>query len=484
MNMSAYAGRVEYAAPRPNALSGPLSPSIVSGLIGIVDALCVASTGYVIFLIYVGWEAGTTQLYLSAISIATFMTIGAFWVAGVYKLEIIGRFTEKFRVILKTCAIVFLLLVTLSFALKISSQFSRVWTFSWLLLSSMFICAARANCYFLLRSWARSGRLTRNLIIVGSGEQTKRLIARLTESAEPWNVIIGVFDDRVERISEIPDLPVLGTVGDLLDYARKNRTDDIIVALPWCAEDRIQEVVSRLEDLPVHVHLGSDLAAFTYPNGNYSSFGGLTMLRIAVKPLAGWRTVVKHLEDKFLATLLLVAFSPLMCLIALAIKLDSKGPVMFRQPRYGFNNVAFSVFKFRTMYDNGIPDVSAAQAQRDDPRVTRVGRFLRRTSLDELPQLFNVLQGSMSLVGPRPHPVPLNEKHARLIRGYFSRHRVKPGITGWAQINGLRGETETPEKMKARVEHDVWYIEHWSLMRDLYILVMTAYVVWFQKNAY
>ena len=205
---------------------------------------------------------------------------------------------------------------------------------------------------------------------------------------------------------------------------------------------------------------------------------------IVFKPLSGWKTVVKYLEDKILATFLLILIAPLIVLIALAIKLDSKGPVLFRQPRYGFNNKVFSVIKFRTMCYKRSPEEGAPQARQNDPRVTRVGRFLRRRSLDELPQLFNVLQGTMSLVGPRPHPVPLNKEYEATIGGYFARHRVKPGITGWAQVNGLRGETDIPEKMKARVEYDIYYIENWSLLLDLQVLVMTAFVVLFQKNAY
>ena len=173
-----------------------------------------------------------------------------------------------------------------------------------------------------------------------------------------------------------------------------------------------------------------------------------------------------------------------MAIIALLIKLDSRGPVFFRQPRYGFNNQIFSVFKFRTMHDGDASEHRVLQASRNDPRITRLGRLLRRTSLDELPQLFNVLQGTMSLVGPRPHAVPHNEEYAVVIRGYFARHRVKPGITGWAQVNGLRGETHDPKKMQARVNYDTYYIEQWSLLFDLQILATTAFIVWFQKSAY
>ena len=183
--------------------------------------------------------------------------------------------------------------------------------------------------------------------------------------------------------------------------------------------------------------------------------------------------------------LLLVALSPVMLLIALAVRLDSAGPVLFRQTRYGFNNEEFTVFKFRTMrIDTANPAAALEQARRNDPRITKVGRFLRRTSLDELPQLLNVLKGEMSLVGPRPHAVAHNEQYSRIIDEYFSRHRVKPGITGWAQINGLRGETDTAEKMRKRVEYDVYYIDHWSLLFDIRILFLTLFVGFINRNAY
>ena len=467
------------------ASSAPLSPSIVSGLVGLADASCVFAPGLVIFLTYVGSWDQAARLYLSTVTITTFVTIAAFYVANLYKIESISRLEEQLKRILTICAVIFVVLLTLAFALKISAQYSRVWLFSWFLITIFLICASRASCYYLLRNWARSGRLTRNFVIVGAGEQAKRLIAHLDREREPWNRIVGIFDDRLERTDpEFEGLPVLGNVSDLLDFAREQRVDSVVITIPWSADRRVREIIDRLRELPVHVHLGADLVGFTYPQGKYSVLGGITMLDVARKPLDGWKMVVKNLEDRILGALLLILFAPLMCVIALAIKLDSKGPALFRQPRYGFNNSLFTVFKFRTMYDQEAITNNVPQARRGDPRITQVGQFLRRTSLDELPQLFNVLLGSMSLVGPRPHAVAHNEKYAAMIGGYVARHRVKPGITGWAQVNGLRGETDDPEKMKARVEHDIHYIENWSLMRDLRILARTAYVVWSQKNAY
>ena len=375
--------------------------------------------------------------------------------------------------------------MVLAFALKISAQFSRVWFFSWLISATLLICVERTAFYTVLRKWARAGRLTRNMVIVGAGDQAQKLLERLDRVGEPWIRIVGIFDDRVDRTGPtVMGHPVLGTLDDLLGFAREHRVDDIVITLPWSADERLFAIINRLMELPVQVRLGSDLIGFLYPRGSSSFIGGVPMMDVVAEPLAGWKFVVKALEDRILASIIVILVAPVLLVISVAIKLDSKGPVLFRQKRYGFNNEVFSVYKFRTMLHDRPPEEGVPQARRDDPRLTRMGAFLRRTSLDELPQLFNVLQGIMSLVGPRPHPVSLNEEYAVLIGGYFGRHRVKPGITGWAQVNGLRGETDTPEKMKARVEYDIYYIENWSLLFDLQILVMTAYVVCTGKNAY
>jgi Undecaprenyl-phosphate glucose phosphotransferase len=456
------------------------------GLIGLADSLCIFGAGFLIFSRYVGWEdAEANQLYITALAVATVATILAFNLCNLYKFEILTHPAEHIKRMALTYAMIFLALVTIAFALKTATQFSRVWAFTWFFTAAFLIFLERGACYLLLHRWGRTRRLTRNIVIVGIGEQAKRLLEHLDRADEPWNLVVGVFDDRANRTdSKLVDHSVMGTVDDLLVYAREHRVDDVIISLPWCEERRIHKIAARLKELPVDVHLGSDLIAFAYPHESHNFLGGVRVLNVASKPLSGWRMVIKSLEDQILAAILLILLSPLMLLIAVAIRLDSRGPVIFRQPRYGFNNKVFSVFKFRTMYHGRAPDPNVLQATRNDPRVTRVGKWLRRLSLDELPQLFNVLQGSMSLVGPRPHAVPHNEEYATLISGYFARHRVKPGITGWAQVNGLRGETEIPEKMIARVHHDIYYIEHWSLLFDLQILAITALVVLSKDAAY
>ena len=456
-----------------------------SGLIALSETLILLGIGGAICLFYLGWESAGNWFYVLAIIALSLGVILAFYHAGLYDIDSISNPLGQIHKILGILVVTFLSFLALAFALKISSQFSRVWVFSWFLSSAFLIFVERELWRCLLGRWASTGRLSQKIAIVGSGEQAKRCIEQLQNAKEPWLSIVGIFDDRKERTGpSFLGYPVLGTMDDLLDYVRKNHVDDIVVAFPWSAEHRISSVSRKLAELPVHIRLGSDLAGFLSLRPSYSFIGGMPMLHLVNKPLDGWKYAVKQLEDKILSLLLLFVFSPLILLIALAVKLESEGPVFFRQSRKGFNGKKFSVFKFRTMLHNRPPDIGSAQAKENDPRVTTIGKFLRRTSLDELPQLLNVLSGSMSMVGPRPHPLALDDEFCNVIGGYFARHRVKPGITGWAQVNGFRGETDTSNKMQARVEHDIHYIENWSLLFDAKILVMTAIVVAFQKNAY
>jgi Undecaprenyl-phosphate glucose phosphotransferase len=278
---------------------------------------------------------------------------------------------------------------------------------------------------------------------------------------------------------------MLGGLDDLIAHARAHKIDDVVVALPWQSSQHVADTVERLKELPLNVYLGTDLVgydlAFRPALGHYSE---LPMFEVVRRPISGWSAALKTAEDYVISATALILIFPLLLVIAAAIRSETPGPVFFMQDRLGFNNKPFRIYKFRTMHHQKVPERLVRQAQRDDPRITRVGRFLRATSLDELPQLLNVQNGTMSLVGPRPHAISHNEEYGERIRNYFARHRVKPGITGWAQVNGLRGETETLDKMEERIRHDIYYAENWSLLFDLRILVMTAFVAPFQKTAY
>jgi exopolysaccharide biosynthesis polyprenyl glycosylphosphotransferase len=280
---------------------------------------------------------------------------------------------------------------------------------------------------------------------------------------------------------------VLGNTDDLLRFAREVMLDEVIIALPLSAERRLKEIIDKLKVLPTDLRLSAEAIAENFPLRGMSHLAGAPLLGIVDRPIKHWNAVAKWVEDKVLSATLLFALAPAMALIALLIKLESRGSVLFVQERFGFNNKAIRVYKFRTMYaDRG--DISGAQRTvYKDPRITRVGRVLRLLSLDELPQLLNVLKGDMSLVGPRPHAIAMkagDRLYFEAIEDYARRHRVKPGITGWAQVNGHRGEIDTVEKGRARLQCDLFYIDNWSLWLDLRTLILTIPILLSRQNAY
>jgi putative colanic acid biosynthesis UDP-glucose lipid carrier transferase len=376
------------------------------------------------------------------------------------------------------------MLIMAAYFTKTSDHFSRVWAILWGFLGYAFLLGVRFAVEVQLLQWEKDGRLSANVAIIGGGTAAARLIARLGDPAHPGYRVIGVYDDDSGRLTAVPAGIARGSLDDLIRLGRDLRIDDVVIALQTPSDDELLTVLKKVRSLTANVHLGPDgMALPRIPSRGFSTLAGVPVLNLHERPLSGWGIVLKAIEDRLLAALILGAISPLLLLIALGILVSSGRPILFRQTRYGFNNNEFVVYKFRTMHaDDG--DASVPQARRNDPRVTRFGAFLRRTSLDELPQLLNVLRGDMSLVGPRPHAVAHNVHYAEVIDDYLSRHRLKPGITGWAQVNGLRGEVDTPEKMRLRVEHDLYYIDNWSLLFDLRILLLTAIYGFVHKNAY
>jgi Undecaprenyl-phosphate glucose phosphotransferase len=462
------------------------SESVVSGLVGAADALALALVGLFYYSLIPGWSAATYQTYLTEIAVNIGLTLSVFHYAGLYDCNTIVSWPSRMRHMVLLSALVTLVLLTLALALRIADHFSQLWFFASFFTSSVLIFSLRGCAKLLIRHLATTGMLFRNVAIVGASGQAQHLVSRMRLEDAPWKRIIGIFDDRRTRISrDINGYPVLGTLEDLVRYVRAGKVHDVVITLPWSADERLIGIIGHLRALPVHIYLGSDLIGYHFPRHREQMLEGVPVLEIASAPLTGWSGLIKNIEDKIVAGGLVVLLSPLLLLIALAIRLnDPNGPVLFRQKRYGFNNQEIVVYKFRTMYHDRPVEDGVPQARRNDPRVTPVGRILRSTSLDELPQLFNVLRGNMSMVGPRPHAVVHNEQYAQLIGGYHGRHKVKPGITGWAQINGFRGETDTLEKMRGRVEHDIFYIENWSLWFDLKIMLLTSLAGWTHKNAY
>jgi Undecaprenyl-phosphate glucose phosphotransferase len=386
--------------------------------------------------------------------------------------------------------VVFLIAIGVSFFAKAGDQFSRVWLGSFYVVGLAALLMFRKGLFLLVRRWTREGRLTRRTAIVGGGALGEALACALAGQRDSDVRVVGLFDDRGDERSPqaLAGLHKLGTVDDLVEFARRTRIDLVIFSLPISAESRILQMLKKLWVLPVDIRLSAHSNKLHFRPRAYSYLGNVPVLDVLDQPITDWDVVMKWLFDKIVGGLALVALSPLMALAALAIKLDSRGPVLFKQKRYGFNNELIEVYKFRSMYVDKADATAAKLVTKDDPRVTRVGRFIRKTSLDELPQLFNVVfVGNLSLVGPRPHAVNAKAEEQRYdeaVDGYFARHRVKPGITGWAQINGWRGETDTHEKIQRRVEHDLYYIENWSVLFDLYILFRTPFALLKAENAY
>jgi Undecaprenyl-phosphate glucose phosphotransferase len=352
-----------------------------------------------------------------------------------------------------------------------------------------FAVVSRAALFGGLAGASKRLVAAQRVAVVGSGEAAGRLI-RWLEVTEPRLVeVVGVFDDRSrERITDSDLAPLVrGNTGDLIELYKSAPFDKIVIALPHSAEDRLLHLLRKLRQLPVDIALAPDLIGFRSANQGQSEIAGLRLYKLTDRPIRGSQRLVKGFIDRALSALALLFLSPLLLLVVLAIKLDSRGPILFRQPRQGLGDSLFQVYKFRTMHTDLSDTAGRQQTQRGDPRVTRVGGWLRRTSIDELPQLFNVLRGEMSLVGPRPHTPHMligDKQIFDLVDEYSFRHRVKPGITGLAQVNGYRGAIDTPEHLRARIDYDLYYIDHWSLWLDIKIMFRTAAICFTGVNAY
>ena len=364
--------------------------------------------------------------------------------------------------------------------------FPTVAKLQWIAATPLLMIGARIVIRKIQQYRQVRGANTRKIAICGVNDLAVRLARNLENSPQMGLSVMGFYDDRPdERTALVPDDlgRKVGNLEQLVDQARRGEVDMIYITFPMRAEDRIRHILSQLGDSTASVYIVPDFFVFELLHSRWTDINGLPAVSVFESPLFGVDGLVKRTADVVLGCLLLVLAALPMLLIAIAIKLTSPGPVFFRQKRYGLNGEEILVWKFRSMSvcEDG---AEVRQAQLDDPRVTRIGQLIRRTSLDELPQLFNVLQGSMSLVGPRPHAAAHNEQYRELIDGYMLRHKVKPGITGLAQVNGWRGETETLEKMEKRVECDHQYIREWSLLMDLKILLKTIVVVVSRTNAY
>ncbi|TVQ35796.1 MAG: undecaprenyl-phosphate glucose phosphotransferase [Wenzhouxiangella sp.] len=421
------------------------------------------------------------ESYLVAVVLGVLLTLVLLPVLGAYRGSIWAEPLGGLLRVLPGLMAVFMGLVLLAAMTKTTGDFSRLWTGYWFGLALALMAAWRA-CFGLCLGRRRERQRSR-ILIVGCGELAVDTAARLVEMTGRARTVVGFVSLDNETAETLP-APLLGQLVDL----------EALLADPllgineiWLAGGDIpvgqrERVIDELQLASLPVRYVPDLTLLNLISHQPRRIAGLTVIELNGTPLDGPDAWVKAALDRVLAALLLIALSPLLLMVAMLIRLDSPGPVLFRQPRHGSDGKVFDVLKFRSMCHSS--QTSGFQATRADARVTRVGRIIRRTSIDELPQLINVLRGDMSLVGPRPHPVALNQEYARRIESFMQRHRVKPGITGWAQVNGYRGETDTLEKMQKRLEHDLFYIEHWTLWLDLKILFRTAFHGWCGENAY
>jgi Undecaprenyl-phosphate glucose phosphotransferase len=484
------AQRPKLAEIRRGADLNLLPPSMLIGTARIAEFLIVAGLGFAIYLAYVERESANAHfIYLCAVLIAAAANTALLQAARLYNIPAFKAFISSGARIAVIWSLVIAGMMSLAFFVKVGADFSRFWIASWYAATLAVLFSERLGLSLLVRRWMREGRLNRRAVIVGGGAEAVELIKALEASHNTDIRLTGIFDDRsADRVSPVvAGYPKLGNIDELVEFARNSRIDLLIVSLPSTAETRVLELLKKLWVLPVDIKLSAHNNKLRFRPHTYSYIGNVPFIDLADKPIAEWDHVWKWIFDKVMATIAVILLAPVMVATATAIKLDSKGPVLFRQKRQGFNNELIEVLKFRSMHVDQADADASKLVTKSDPRVTRVGRFIRKTSLDELPQFFNVLRGTLSLVGPRPHALKAKAEerlYSEVVDGYFARHRVKPGVTGWAQIHGWRGETDTEEKIQRRVEHDLYYIDNWSVMLDLYIVLMTPFALLKGENAY
>ncbi|NDV86923.1 undecaprenyl-phosphate glucose phosphotransferase [Aurantimonas aggregata] len=467
-----------------------ITPRLLAGVWRGIEFALLMGLGLVIFIAYVGSSSHLWLSYLILSVLGAAAGVIAIGLLDGYDLGVLkGSLAQFWRVAVAWAGTLSLLTAALFFVFNDGAH-SRVWLGTWLVAGCGTLFVGRFVLRAKIRRWARNGRMERRAVVVGGGKGAEDLIRGLESQQDSDIRICGIFDDRDDARSPpiVAGYPKLGNIRELVEFARLARIDMLIVTLPLSAEQRLLSLLKHLWVLPLDIRLSAHSAQLRFRPRTYSFVGDIPLIDVFDQPLADWDRVGKRVFDVILASLALVALSPVMLVTALAIRLDSRGPVLFRQKRHGFNNQIVEIYKFRSLFHEMSDPLARQIVTRDDKRVTRVGRFIRKTSIDELPQLFNVLRGELSLVGPRPHAVHAissrNETFVQIVDGYFGRHKVKPGITGWAQIKGWRGEIDSPEKLEKRFEHDLYYIENWSLLLDLYILAMTPISLLKSESAY
>lgn len=402
----------------------------------------------------------------------------AFRAFGLYRPKRISTHISEVLDIAKACVIAALLLVALTFFIR-KYDFSRLVFIFFTVINIVLLSAGRGAFREALRLMRKKGYNLRYAVVVGTGQTAKELISRLDRHPEIGIKVIGAVSANGQPVAS-PGIPVIGQIGGLREIIRARGVDNVFIALSWDEHSKVLDAIQNIGDEAVDIQVIPDIYEFITLRGGIEEFDGLPILNLRESPLYGWNIVLKRLADVAFASLAIIILSPVMLFIAVLVKLSSKGPVFYSQERMSIGGDTFRMLKFRSMGTDAEKDTGAVWARENDARRTRIGAILRKTSLDELPQFFNVLKGDMSLVGPRPERPVFISRFRKDIPKYMLRHKMKAGITGWAQVNGWRGNTD----LTKRLEHDIYYIENWSLMLDLKILILTLWKGLVNRNAY
>ncbi|MFQ6023139.1 MAG: undecaprenyl-phosphate glucose phosphotransferase [Acidiferrobacterales bacterium] len=449
----------------------------------LIDAVIIAGSLWLVCWLY-GMSWREQYNVVAGCGVGLFLFFSYFY--GVYQDWKAGSVQREFVRVWLTWFTVVLGLLLLAYAFKTSAEYSRKIFLTWFVLLPLLLMVWRGWHRIAVGAVRKHGFHAQNVAIVGAQALGVNLAQTILDA--PWMGLrpVGFYDDRTPSggrpLAQEP-LQVMGNLNALVKHARNGKVDQIFIALPLSAEKRIKSLLAKLSDTTASVYVVPDFFVFDLLNARWANIGDLPVVSIFETPFYGIDSWVKRSEDIIVASLILLFIALPMIAIAIGVKLSSPGPVIFRQNRYGLRGEKMEVWKFRTMKVIE-EDAAVIQATKEDPRVTRFGAFLRSSSLDELPQFINVLQGRMSVVGPRPHALVHNEQYRKLIHGYMLRHKVKPGITGLAQVQGWRGQTEVIDKMEKRIEYDLAYIQNWSLWLDLKIIFKTLLVGFSSKGAY
>ncbi|WP_413284588.1 undecaprenyl-phosphate glucose phosphotransferase [Vibrio sp. MA40-2] len=444
----------------------------------IISILCVSS------IIYIG-EVDHSYLLVALTAVALFTVIAE--LTGVYRSVHPCPLRETLVLIFISWFLCATALLFTAFIFKSTDVYSRVVMGAWFSFTPITLVAWRWLNKQVVKFYNRNNDYKQKTVIIGATASGLQLAEEIQENTDLDLKLIGIYDDRpLERLNLDPeDMPVMykGSIDDALQLAKSSSIKNVYVTLPLEASKRIKQILHHFSDSAAKVHIVPDFFVYDLMQAKWGNVGSLATLSVHDTPFYGSSRFMKRIQDLLISSIIICLISPVLIAVAIGVKLSSKGPILFKQQRYGLDGRSISVWKFRSMstMENG---AVVKQATQNDPRVTPFGRFIRRTSLDELPQFFNVLTGQMSIVGPRPHAVAHNEEYRGLVDKYMLRHHVKPGITGWAQINGYRGETDTLDKMEKRIEHDLIYIRNWSLWLDIKIIFLTAFKGFVSKTAY